>query len=198
MKVGIYGGSFNPIHFGHTGLAKWVLEHTDLDEVWLMVSPNNPLKDKSILADEQERLEKAREVIRREGERREAKGDEAIRREGKRIWVSDFEFHLPRPTYTANTLRALAREYPEHEFTLIIGEDNLQIFDKWREYQYILDNYRVFVYPRRDKAGTQGVTQPAAGTQPREATLPAKGTIFLTGAPYFDISSTELRKNLHI
>ena len=192
MKVGIYGGSFNPIHFGHTGLAKWVLEHTDLDEVWLMVSPNNPLKDKSILADEQERLEKAREAI---GDGILAIGDEE---RGKRIRVSDFEFHLPRPTYTANTLRALAREYPEHEFTLIIGEDNLQIFDQWREYQYILDNYRVFVYPRRDKAGTQGATQPAAGTQPREATLPAKGTIFLTGAPYFDISSTELRKNLHI
>ena len=198
MKIGIYGGSFNPIHFGHIGLAQWVLDNTDLDELWLMVSPNNPLKNKSILADEQERLEKAREAIRREGERREAKGDEAIRREGKRIRVSDFEFHLPRPTYTANTLRALAREYPEHEFTLIIGEDNLQIFDQWREYQYILNNYRVFVYPRRDKAGTQGATHPAAGTQPREATLPAKGTIFLTGAPYFDISSTELRKNLHI
>ena len=192
MKVGIYGGSFNPIHYGHTGLAKWVLEHTDLDEVWLMVSPNNPLKDKSILADEQERLEKARGAI---GDGILAIGDEA---KGKRVVVSDFEFHLPRPTYTANTLRALAKAYPEHEFTLIIGEDNLQIFDQWREYQYILDNYRVFVYPRRDKAGTQGATQPAAGTQPREATLPAKGTIFLTGAPYFDISSTELRKNLHI
>lgn len=193
MKIGIYGGSFNPIHFGHIGLAKWVIENTDLDEVWLMVSPNNPLKDKSILADEQERLEKAREAIRREGKRREA-----MRREGKRIRASDFEFHLPRPTYTANTLRALAKEYPEHEFTLIIGEDNLHIFDQWREHQYILENYRVFVYPRRDKAGTQGATQPAKGTQPREATLPAKGTIFLTGAPYFDISSTELRKNLHI
>ena len=191
MKIGIYGGSFNPIHFGHTGLAKWVLEHTDLDEVWLMVSPNNPLKDKSILADEQERLTAVKEAI---GDGILAIGDEA---KGKRIWVSDFEFHLPRPTYTANTLRALAKDYPEHEFTLIIGEDNLQIFDQWREYQYILDNYRVFVYPRRDKAGTQGATQPAAGTQPREATLPAKGTIFLTGAPYFDISSTELRKNLH-
>jgi len=186
MKIGIYGGSFNPIHFGHIGLAKWVTEHTDLDQVWLMVSPNNPLKDKAILADEQERLDAAKEAIRRESD--EAKD---------KIIVSDFEFHLPRPTYTANTLRALAKAYPEHEFTLIIGEDNLNIFNKWREYQYILDNYRMFVYPRRDKAGTQGATQPAAGTQPREATLPAKGTIFLTGAPYFDISSTELRKNLH-
>ena len=188
MKIGIYGGSFNPIHFGHIGLAKWVIGHTDLDEVWLMVSPNNPLKDKSILADEQERLQKAREAIK----------TLPTSLQGRRVVVSDFEFHLPRPTYTANTLRALAKEYPNHEFTLIIGEDNLQIFDKWREYQYILDNYRVFVYPRRDKASTQGATQPAAGTQPREATLPAKGTIFLTGAPYFDISSTELRKNLHI
>ncbi len=175
MKIGIYGGSFNPIHFGHIGLAKWVAENTDLDEVWLMVSPNNPLKDKSILADEQERLEKARE---------------AMRQEGKRIVVSDFEFHLPRPTYTANTLRALAKEYPEHEFTLIIGEDNLHIFDQWREYQYILDNYRVFVYPRKAK----GEKIEARGER-----LEEKGrVIFLTGAPYFDISSTELRKNLQV
>ncbi|MBR2451338.1 MAG: nicotinate-nucleotide adenylyltransferase [Paludibacteraceae bacterium] len=169
MKIGIYGGSFNPIHFGHIGLAKWVIENTDLDEVWLMVSPNNPLKDKSILADEQERLEKARE---------------AMRREGKRIVVSDFEFHLPRPTYTANTLRALAREYPEHEFTLIIGEDNLQIFNKWRESEYILQNYRIFVYPRK------GCT-PYLVPQGKDIRL-------LDEAPYFDISSTELRKNLHV
>ena len=186
MKIGIYGGSFNPIHFGHTGLAQWVVNNTDLDEVWLMVSPNNPLKDASILVDEQKRLAAAKEAI----------GDGRLA-SGKRIIVSDFEFTLPRPNYTANTLRELQKQYPQHEFTLIIGEDNLNIFNKWREYQYILDNYRMFVYPRRDKAGTQGATQPAAGTQPREATLPAKGTIFLTGAPYFDISSTELRKNLH-
>ena len=186
MKIGIYGGSFNPIHFGHIGLAKWVIEHTDLDQVWLMVSPNNPLKDKAILADEQVRLIEARKAI--------ANIQSPI---AKQIVVSDFEFHLPRPNYTANTLRELQKQYPQHEFTLIIGEDNLNIFNKWREYQYIMDNYRIFVYPRRDKAGTQRATQPAAGTQPREATLPAKGTIFLTGAPYFDISSTELRKNLH-
>ena len=163
MKIGIYGGSFNPIHFGHIGLAKWVLGNTDLDELWLMVSPNNPLKDKSILADEHERLVAAKEAI------KDIPG----------LVASDFEFALPRPNYTANTLRALAQACPEHEFTLIIGEDNLSIFDKWREYQYILDNYRVFVYPRH---GNSTYTLPHA-----------KDLRVLTGAPYFDISSTELR-----
>ena len=163
MKIGIYGGSFNPIHFGHIGLAKWVLENTDLDELWLMVSPNNPLKDTSILADEHERLVAAKEAI------KDIPG----------LVASDFEFALPRPNYTANTLRALAQACPEHEFTLIIGEDNLSIFDKWREYQYILDNYRIFVYPRH---GNSTYTLPHA-----------KDLRVLTGAPYFDISSTELR-----
>ena len=170
MKIGIYGGSFNPIHFGHIGLAQWVIEHTDLDELWLMVSPNNPLKDKNILADEQDRLREAKEAI-------EQLGDKGIG-----IVVSDFEFTLPRPTYTANTLRELQKRYPEHDFTLIIGEDNLEIFDKWREYQYILDNYRIFVYPRHDCSPYSLPT--------------AKDLQVLTGAPYFDISSTYLRKNL--
>ena len=179
MKIGIYGGSFNPIHFGHIGLAKWVIEHTDLDQVWLMVSPNNPLKDKTILADEQERLDAAKEAIRRESD--EAKD---------KIIVSDFEFHLPRPTYTANTLRALQKAYPEYEFTLIIGEDNLNIFNKWREYQYILDTYRVFVYPRRNI-----ISQ--TSQQHEDILRKANNVKLLADAPYFDISSTELRKNLH-
>lgn len=175
MKIGIYGGSFNPIHFGHIGLAKWVVQNTDLDELWLMVSPNNPLKDKSILADENERLIAAKEAI-------ERLGDECK----EKIIVSDFEFHLPRPTYTANTLRALQKAYTEHEFTLIIGEDNLAIFDKWREYQYIMDNYRIFVYPRHTH-----IDQPSANCQ-----LSTANCQLLIGAPYFDISSTEIRKAL--
>lgn len=179
MKIGIYGGSFNPIHFGHIGLAKWVTEHTDLDQVWLMVSPNNPLKDKTILADEQERLDAAKEAIRRESDEVKDK-----------IIVSDFEFHLPRPTYTANTLRALAKAYPEHEFTLIIGEDNLNIFNQWREYQYILDTYRIFVYPRRNI-----ISQ--TSQQHEDILRKANNVKLLADAPYFDISSTELRKNLH-
>lgn len=171
MKIGIYGGSFNPIHFGHIGLAEWVVNHTDLDEVWLMLSPNNPLKDNSILANEQVRLQEAKDAIRRLGD--QAKG----------IVVSDFEFQLPRPSYTANTLRRLTQAYPQHEFTLIIGEDNLAIFDKWREYQYILDNYRIFVYPRH---GCNAYTIP-----------PAKNLQVLSHATYFDISSTEIRNELH-
>ena len=189
MKIGIYGGSFNPIHFGHIGLAKWVVENTDLDELWLMVSPNNPLKDKSILADENERLAAAKRAI-----------DDGLLAIGKRVVVSDFEFHLPRPTYTANTLRALAREYPEHEFTLIIGEDNLHIFNQWREYQYILDNYRVFVYPRRkgDEAmGREGDEARRRWGKKAMRREGDEGMIYLAGAPYFDISSTEIRKNLH-
>ena len=169
MRIGIYGGSFNPIHFGHIGLAEWVIQHTDLDEVWLMVSPNNPLKDASILADEQVRLREAKEAI---GQL----GDTAIK-------VSDFEFALPKPNYTANTLRKLQETYPEYDFTLIIGEDNLNIFSQWREHEYILDNYRIFVYPRR---GYVGYPLPSG-----------KDLQVLQGAPYFDISSTELRKNLH-
>lgn len=174
MKIGIYGGSFNPIHFGHIGLAEWVVENTDLDEVWLMISPNNPLKDKNILANEQDRLIKAKEAI----------GENGIRKttSGKRIVVSDFEFALPRPTYTANTLRALHEAYPENEFSLIIGEDNVAIFDKWREYQYILDHYRVLLYPRHN-----------CNPYPLPS---AKDLRMLHGAPYFDISSTEIRKGL--
>ena len=163
-KVGIYGGSFNPVHFGHVGLAKWVIEHTDLDELWLLVSPNNPLKDAKILAPEQERLAGVREAI------KDIPG----------LVASDFEFALPRPSYTANTLRELKKAYPQHEFTLIIGEDNVAIFDKWREYEYILENFRIFVYPRN----------------PNNPIIPQteKGVIYLKDAPLFNISSTELRQ----
>ena len=180
MKIGIYGGSFNPIHFGHTGLALWVVENTDLNEVWLMVSPNNPLKDASILADEQKRLAAAKETI----------GDGRLA-SGKRIIVSDFEFTLPRPNYTANTLRELQKQYPQHEFTLIIGEDNLEIFPKWREYTYLLENFRILVYPRKgSKKSVEQMMQELETAHIKEVQL-------LANAPYFEISSTELRKNLH-
>ena len=178
MQIGIYGGSFNPVHFGHVGLAKWVSEHTDLDEVWMMVSPNNPLKDSRELADEQVRLAGVQKAI------------EGI----PHVVASDFEFHLPRPSYTANTLRALAAAYPQHTFSLIIGEDNLRILPRWREWEYIVAHYRIFVYPRRGARSGQwavgsGQWSVGSGQLPDNAQI-----IMLEGAPYFDISSTEIRQ----
>jgi len=179
MRIGIYGGSFNPVHFGHVGLAKWVIENTDLDELWLLVSPNNPLKSADSLAPEQERLAAVREAI------RDIPG----------LNASDFEFSLPRPSYTANTLRELQKTYPEHEFTLVIGEDNLAIFDKWREYEYILENFRVFVYPRKSNSPKDGLTGVADLTTQWSNSVAVKELQFLKDAPLFDISSTAIRRS---
>ncbi|MGN0236343.1 MAG: nicotinate (nicotinamide) nucleotide adenylyltransferase [Paludibacteraceae bacterium] len=187
MEIGIYGGSFNPVHFGHVGLVKWVAEHTDLDEVWMMVSPNNPLKDSRELADEQERLEGVRRAI------------AGI----PHVAACDFEFRLPRPSYTANTLRALSAAYPQHTFSLIIGEDNLRILPRWREWEYIVSHYRIFVYPRREAGSSQwsvisgqttaGETHPTCRDVPPSSPAGCGQIIMLEGAPYFDISSTEIR-----
>lgn len=177
MRVGIYGGSFNPVHFGHVGLARWVIEHTDLDELWLMVSPNNPLKEADTLAPEEERLAAVREAI---------NGINGLA-------ASDFEFSLPRPSYTANTLRELKKTYPEHEFTLVIGEDNIAIFDRWREYEYILENYRIFVYPRTSSRQTGGVASAEKGKI--DTAKPVKEIRYLSDAPLFDISSTAIRRS---
>lgn len=181
-KIGIYGGSFNPIHFGHIGLVRWVLEHTDLDEIWLMVTPNNPLKDSTILADENARLQAAREAV------KDIPG----------VKVSDFEFSLPRPSYTANTLRELQKAYPDYHFVLLIGEDNWQVFDQWREHDFILSHFPIIVYPRRAST-IDSVNQQAAGTTSASAHNNPSiirrqvNPSFLKDAPYFDISSTELR-----
>lgn len=177
MKIGIYGGSFNPVHFGHIGLVKWVIGHTDLDEIWMLVSPNNPLKDSKILGGEAERLKGAKEAV-------AALND-------PRVQVSDFEFSLPRPSYTAATLQALREHYPEHEFVLIIGQDNWDVFDKWKDYEEILRLHEVIVYPRISKLGEARAACRVADTFDR---LECKRVRFLEGAPYFDISSTEIRE----
>lgn len=182
-KVGIYGGSFNPVHFGHVGLAKWVIENTDLDELWLMVSPNNPLKPANLLAPEGERLAAVSKAV----------------KDIPHVKASDFEFSLPRPSYTANTLRELQKAYPDTDFTLIIGEDNIAIFDRWREYEFILANFRIFVYPRRENLSDEGLTakrsnSPQDGlTTKWSNSVAVKEIRYLSGAPLFDISSTQIR-----
>jgi nicotinate-nucleotide adenylyltransferase len=131
-SIGIFGGSFNPIHKGHVSLARQLLRKVALDEVWLLVSPQNPLKPQSSLLDDNMRLEMARLALKDE----------------PHLVASDYEFHLPRPSYTWNTLQHLSQDYPQHRFTLIIGADNWQLFSRWRNSHDILANYSVVIYPR--------------------------------------------------
>ena len=188
QRIGIYGGSFNPVHFGHVGLAKWVIENTDLDELWLMVSPLNPLKANApasnsasdLTSNFQQRLAAVREAV------KDIPG----------VKVSDFEFSLPRPSYTANTLRSLQQAYPGVEFTLVIGEDNIAIFDRWREYEYILANFRIFVYPRTSSRQTGGVASAEEDYKNLFPGVAVKELRFLTAAPLFNISSTEIRAEM--
>ena len=131
-SIGIFGGSFNPIHKGHVALARQLLRRARLDEVWFLVSPQNPLKPQSSLLDDNMRLEMARLALKDE----------------PHLVASDYEFHLPRPSYTWNTLQHLSQDYPQHRFTLLIGADNWQLFGRWRNSRDILANYSVVIYPR--------------------------------------------------
>lgn len=131
-RIGIFGGSFNPIHLGHTALAAYICELGLVDEVWLMVSPQNPLKQNLTLLDEQERLAMARLAV----------------APYPTLKASDFEFTLPRPSYTYHTLQALRGAYPDYAFSLIIGEDNWRCFDRWYRGEDIARETSIIVYPR--------------------------------------------------
>ena len=167
MTVGIFGGSFDPIHEGHIRLARYVLDHTDLDEVWLMVSPLNPLKPQGYVATDEQRLEMARIAV------ADIPG----------IRVSDFEFSLPIPSYTYNTLTKLKETYPDIDFRLIIGGDNWASFDRWRNPRQILDEFGLIVYPR------PGETL----TIPPSLPHPSSPITLLKNAPQMPVSSTEIR-----
>lgn len=163
LKVGIFGGSFNPIHNGHLSLARQLRQVAGLDEVWLMVSPQNPLKRQDDLLDDRQRLELARRAVAHE----------------PHIVVSDYEFHLPRPSYTWHTLQALERDYNGTSFTLMIGGDNWRDFHRWYRADDILARYPIVVYPRRGSClddVPQGVT--------------------VVEADLLDISSTDIRRRV--
>ena len=166
-KTGIFGGSFNPIHNGHISLARQLREQAGLDEVWLMVSPLNPLKQHvDNLLDDEKRMQMARLALENE----------------PHIIASDYEMHLPKPSYTWNTLQALSKDYPDREFVLLMGGDNWALFDRWYHAEDILANYHIVVYPRRDCLGSLEVKD-SASPQIIEAKL-------------LDISSTEIRKRI--
>ena len=131
-RIGLFGGSFNPIHIGHLALANYLCEFSHLDEVCFMVSPQNPLKRNAQLWDDDLRLELARLAI----------------EDYPKFKVCDIEFQLPRPSFTIHTLNALKETYPNHEFTLIIGADNWALFPRWRSADEIIARHKVLVYPR--------------------------------------------------
>lgn len=139
MRVGLFFGSFNPIHVGHMVLANYMVSFTDLEEVWLVVSPQNPLKDKKGLLDQNNRLHLVNLAI----------------EDHPKIKSSNIEFNLPQPSYTINTLTYLKEKYPKHEFCLIMGSDNLVTFNKWKNYEEILKRYAIYVYPRPNYKGSE-------------------------------------------
>ena len=163
-KVALYFGSFNPIHNGHIGLGEYLLEHADVDELWYVVSPQNPLKKRADLWDDELRYRLACEAT---------KGNE-------RMGVCDVEFDLPKPSYTVNTLRMLSEKHPNYQFSLLIGADNYQIFDKWYCYEEILRDYTIYVYPR------EGV----------EVDMTKFPQMKWLDAPLYPISSTMVRERL--
>jgi len=165
MKIGLFFGSFNPVHNGHLIIANYVCETTELDRVWLVVSPQNPLKEKETLLREYDRLHLINLAI----------------EENKNLKASSIEFKLPKPSYTIDTLTHLKEKYPQHEFSLIMGSDNLETLHKWKNYELILNNYPIFVYNRRGADGNP---------------FPEKKNIHFLNFPFLDISATFIRENL--
>lgn len=175
MKIGLYFGSFNPIHIGHLIIANYMVDHTDLNQIWFVVSPHNPLKDKKTLLPDYHRLALVKEAV----------------EDNPRLRANDIEFGLEQPNYTVKTLAVLNEKYPDYEFSLLMGEDNLYTLHKWYNYEYLLKNYRIFVYPRTGSI--------------RETTSKGRGTdnlhqypeiIFMTDAPVMNVSSSYIRRSI--
>lgn len=165
MKIGLFFGSFNPIHIGHLVIANYLANHTELDKVWLVVSPHNPLKSKSDLINTYDRLEMTRLAI----------------EDAKNLQVSDIELKLPQPSFTIDTLTYLQEKYPEHQFSIIMGSDNLSSFHKWKNYEQILKHYAITIYPRPGYKGSAFDEHPS---------------ITFTEAPQMEISATFIRKSI--
>ncbi|WP_426095251.1 nicotinate (nicotinamide) nucleotide adenylyltransferase [Flavobacterium sp. DSR2-3-3] len=181
MKIGLYFGTFNPIHVGHLIIANHMAEHSGLDQIWMVVTPHNPLKKKSTLLDDYHRLQMVHLAT----------------EDFPKIKPSDIEFKLTQPNYTVNTLVHLEEKYPNYKFSLIMGEDNLRSFPKWKNYEAILEHHEIYVYPRLE---AQGSADEAISTNPEDLDLKIfqkYGTkIHMIDAPVVEISSTFIRNNI--
>lgn len=165
-KVGLYFGTFNPIHIGHIIIANYLVEYSDLEEIWFIVTPQSPFKKKASLLPNFDRYDLVEKAI---------QGYEKFK-------VSDIEFNLPQPNYTVNTLAVLAEKNYDYDFSIIMGEDNLQHFHKWKNYEIILEYYNVYVYPRI-YSGRESETQ-----------FDNHSKVHKVDAPIVEISSTFIRK----
>lgn len=163
QKIGLFFGSFNPVHTGHLVIAQTMVGHTELDKVWFVVSPQNPFKPAKSLLHEFDRFDMVSAAI----------------AENPKLGVTDAEFHLPRPSYTIDTLHHLRSKHPDKEFSLILGEDNLEGFPRWKESDRILTNHRLFVYPRPNAA---------------DSPLRHHDHVVMVPAPMMDISATWIRQ----
>jgi nicotinate-nucleotide adenylyltransferase len=166
-SIGLYFGTFNPIHIGHLAIANYLVENSDLDEIWMVVTPHNPHKKKKTLLDDYQRLHMVHLAT----------------DDYDRIKASNIEFGLPQPSYTVNTLAHLSEKYPDKDFTLIMGEDNLKSLHKWKNYQVILEDYSIIVYPRV-----------SLGNVPEQFKNHSK--ISKIDAPIMEISSTMIRNGI--
>ena len=166
MQIGLYFGSFNPIHHGHLIIANYLLENTDLDQIWFVVSPQNPLKSSSSLLNEYHRLFLVQVAI--EGE--------------NKLKASDIEFKLPKPSYTVDTLTYLQEKYPSYQFSVVMGSDSFQNLPKWKDYNWLLQHFPIYVYKR-----------PGHEVLP---SFPAAKKIIVLDAPLLPISATHIRKNV--
>lgn len=165
-KIGLYFGTFNPIHIGHLAIANHMVEFSGLDEVWFVVTPHNPFKEKSSLLADHHRLQMV----------------QIAAEDYPKLKASSIEFGLPQPNYTVNTLVHLNEKFPDDHFCLIMGEDNLASFHKWKNYEIILENHELYVYPR-----VQEGKRPASQ-------FDSHPKVHKTDAPIMEISSTFIRK----
>ena len=165
-KVGLFFGSFNPIHIGHLILSNYIIEHSDMDELWIVVSPQNPFKEKKTLLNDHNRLDMVELAVKNYPKMR----------------ASNIEFSLPKPSYTIDTLTYLKEKHPNYSFALIMGEDNLEGLKKWKNSERIINDYQIIVYPRYfDKKN-------------EEAEYLQHENIKLINAPIIELSATEIRK----
>ena len=166
-KVGLYFGTFNPIHIGHLIIANHIAENSDLEEVWLVVTPHNPLKKKNTLLADHHRFQMVQLAL----------------KDYPKLHASKIEFDLPQPNYTINTLIHLEEKFTNHTFNLIMGQDNLQSFKKWKNHEVILENYAIYVYPRMYKNKTN-------------VDLMHHDKVHIIEAPIVEISSTYIRDSI--